>query len=162
MAYYPQNYGFYGNYPPAVPDTLNQFKSAYQMPQQPPQQHQMQPQATVQNSQPTNDMIWVLGEVEATGYPVAPNNTVTLWDRDKNTVYLKSVNAQGVPSMRILDYTERTAQSTTANNQPLTDTQDFVKTEQLEALQDEIDTLKKRIEELTAKKPTTKKAKENE
>ena len=162
MAYYPQNYGFYGSYPPAVPDTLNQFKNAYQMPQTAPQQQQMQTQPTMQNNQPTNDMIWVLGEVEATGYPVAPNNTVTLWDRDKNTVYLKSVNAQGVPSMRILDYTERTAQRTTANNQPLRDTQDFVKTEQLKALQGEIDGLKKQIEELTAKKTTTKKAKENE
>ena len=64
---------------------------------------QMQPQ-------PTNDMIFVLGEVEAQSFPVAPNNTVVLWDKDQHTIYIKS-NIQGIPSMRVLDYVERTAAS---------------------------------------------------
>lgn len=100
MAY---TYPYYQPYYPApqngaVPDALSQFKAPYQqIPQMPPQMP----------SQPSNDMLWVLGEVEATSYPVAPNNTVTLWDKNQPTIYIKSVNAQGVPSMRVLDFTER-------------------------------------------------------
>ena len=100
-AYTPQNY-----YNPsgAMPDTLSQYKGQYQ-PMQPMQQPQYQPIS--QPMQPNNDMIWVLGEVEATSYPVAPGNTVVLWDRDNDTVYVKSTDPQGKPSMRILDFTER-------------------------------------------------------
>ena len=35
---------------------------------------------------------------------VAPNNTVALWDSESQTVYLKSADASGMPSMRVLDY----------------------------------------------------------
>lgn len=104
MAYnYQQMPNYYGQQQPmfpngnASPDMLNQYKGQYQM--------QVPMMAT---PTPTNDMIWVLGEVEATSYPVAPNNTVILWDKNQQTIYIKSANAQGVPSMRTLDYTERT------------------------------------------------------
>lgn len=82
----------------AAVDVLNQYKYGMMQPQMP----------QMPAMQPANEMIWVLGEVEATSYPVAPNNTVTLWDKNTPTIYIKSVNAQGVPSMRILDFTERT------------------------------------------------------
>ena len=96
---YPQQYYTPSN--GAAVDVLNQYKYGQQpIPQMPMQQMPMM--------QPANDMIWVLGEVEATSYPVAPNNTVTLWDKNTPTIYIKSANAQGVPSMRILDFTERT------------------------------------------------------
>lgn len=76
--------------------------------QQPVQQMpQMPPVQPMQQAAPSNDMTWVLGEVEATSYPVAPGNTVTLWDKNNPTIYIKSVSAQGVPSMRILDFSER-------------------------------------------------------
>lgn len=99
-----------GNYFPAsgaAPDMLGQYKNPYQQmygqaygqPIQAPQMAQANVGA---------DMLWVLGEVEATGYPVAPGNTVTLWDKNRDTIYIKSVNLQGIPSMRILDFTERT------------------------------------------------------
>ena len=81
------------------PENQNQF-GQYQQPMQMPMQNQPTPQ-------PSNDMIWVLGEIEAQSYPVAPNNTVTLWDKNETTIYIKSVNAQGIPSMRILDFSER-------------------------------------------------------
>lgn len=85
-----------------------QFQQAMQTQVQPPIQ---------QIQVPTNDMIWVLNETEATSYPVAPNNSVTLWDKNKDTVYIKSVNMQGIPSMRILDYRERSVESATKTQQ---------------------------------------------
>ena len=105
--YRPMNY-----YNPAIPqDAANmQNQQPIQQPQQIPTQQPIQPMQMAQPiPMPSNDMLWVLNETEATSYPVAPNNSVTLWDKNKDTVYIKSVNMQGVPSMRILDYTERTA-----------------------------------------------------
>ena len=62
-----------------------------------------------QNPQQNNSgLIWVQGEAGAKSYMVAPNNTVALWDSESQTVYLKSADASGMPSMRILDYKIRT------------------------------------------------------
>lgn len=61
----------------AVPDILNQYKGQYQ------QQIMQQPMVQqMQTPTQTNDMIWVLNENEATSYPVAPNNSVVLWDKN--------------------------------------------------------------------------------
>lgn len=100
---YPNYYngGYFPQYQNgAVPDMLNQYKGQYQ--QMPMQQPMVQQMPT-----PTNEMIWVLNENEATSYPVAPNNSVVLWDKNNPTIYVKSVNVQGVPSMRVLDFKER-------------------------------------------------------
>lgn len=51
--------------------------------------------------------IWVQGEAGAKSYLVAPGSTVQLWDSESQTIYLKSADASGMPSMRILDYTFR-------------------------------------------------------
>ena len=50
---------------------------------------------------------WVLGEAAAKAFLVAPGCTVDLWDREEKVIYLKSVDAAGLPSMKILDYTIR-------------------------------------------------------
>lgn len=104
---YPQQQYYTPNNGAAV-DMLNQYK--YGQPQPMPMQQPMQqmPQPMPQMQTPANDRIYVLGEVEATSYPVAPGNTVTMWDKNNPTLYVKSVNMQGVPSMCILDYQERT------------------------------------------------------
>lgn len=84
----------------------NIFPMTYQPQQmyypQMPQQNQVQPQA--QNS---NNLIWVQGEAGAKSYLVAPNSTVTLWDSEAQVIYLKSADATGMPSMKIIDYTIR-------------------------------------------------------
>ena len=123
----------------------------FNQPMQPPvQQMQIQQPTPITMS---NDMLWVLNETEATSYPVAPNNSVTLWDKNKDTVYIKSVNMQGVPSMRILDYTERTAE----NAQKQSETHvcqcgdKFVSLKDFRALQGKIDALEGELEELKAK-----------
>lgn len=58
-----------------------------------------------QQSQP--GIIWVSGEAGARGYPVAPNTTVQLWDSESQTIFLKSADASGMPTMKVLDYTIR-------------------------------------------------------
>jgi len=70
---------------------------------------QMYPQyyPTAPQSQQTSGPIWIQGEAAAKSYLVAPGTTVALWDSESQTIYLKSADASGMPSMRILDYTIR-------------------------------------------------------
>lgn len=61
----------------------------------------------MQNQQQSSGIIWVQGEAGAKSYLVAPNSTVQLWDSDENVIYLKSADASGMPSIKVLDYTVR-------------------------------------------------------
>ena len=110
------------------------------------------PMAQPMQGQPTNDFLWVLNENEATSYPVAPNNTVILWDKNLPTVYIKSVNAQGVPSMRVLDFTERTA---TAQKQPVSgsfgSSNNFVTLDSFNVLEAKFAALEGKVDELRTK-----------
>ena len=139
--YRPMNY-----YNPSIPQDAANMQNQQQM-QQPVQQ------MPIVQPTPTNDMLFVLNETEATAYPVAPNNSVTLWDKNKDTVYIKSVNMQGVPSMRILDYVERTADNapkTTAEHECNCGSK-FVSKEDFHALQGEFESLRSELDELKAK-----------
>lgn len=66
-----------------------------------------QPNIQPQGNTAKNGIIWVSGEAGARGYPIAPNTTVQLWDSDENVIYIKSADASGMPSMKILDYVIR-------------------------------------------------------
>ncbi len=57
----------------------------------------------------TSGIIWVQGEAGAKSYLVAPNTTVQLWDSEAQVIYLKSADASGMPSMKVIDYTIRDA-----------------------------------------------------
>ena len=101
MAY---NNGFPMNYPQMY------YQPQYQTP-------------TIQQPQQStnNGIIWVQGEAGAKSYLVAPNTTVQLWDSEKQVIYLKSADASGMPSMKVLDYQIRemnqpVAANTVANN----------------------------------------------
>ena len=153
---YPNYYqgGYYPQYQNgAVPDMLNQFKGQYQQPMAQMQQPMMQPTQT-------NDMIWVLSEVEAQSYPVAPNNSVILWDKNNDVVYIKSANMQGVPSMRVLEYKERTADNApkTPDKHECKCGSKFVSKEDFNALQSEFEALRSEWETLK-EKPKAKTAK---
>ena len=125
---------------------MGQFNQQYQQPM--PQQ--MQPVQAAQ--QPTNDFLWVLNENEATSYPVAPNNTVTLWDKNLPTIYIKSVNAQGVPSMRILDFTERLVNAPKTPSAPSFNLpNNFVTLDSFNALKGDVEALRGKLDELNAK-----------
>ena len=140
-----------------MPDAQQMYRQPYQQAAPvPTQPMQIQPMFNA-------DMLWVLNENEAVSYPVAPNNTVILWDKNDPVIYVKSVNAQNVPSIRILDFKERNI------NAPKTDTEHacscngkFVKIEDFNTLQAKFDALQAKIDEMNVKPAQkTTKAKEN-
>lgn len=123
MVYYPQAYPQQPQFNPyfgAAQDNLAQLRQ------------QQQPQPPAQNG-----IIWVQGEEAAKAYLVAPNTTVQLWDSENKTIYLKSADASGMPTMRILDFVERTG--STAPAEPAAD---YV-------TRKEFDDLKAKVEALT-------------
>lgn len=71
------------------------------------QQMTQQAQAQVQPVQNQTGIVWVTGVNEAQMYPVAPNNAVALWEQSGKTIYLKSADATGKPTLRIYDLVER-------------------------------------------------------
>lgn len=86
---------------------------------------QFQPVINTQIPQPSQtqqvqntNIIWVSGEAGAKSYLVAPNTTVQLWDSEAQVIYLKSADASGMPSMKIIDYTIRNAAPTTQQQMP--------------------------------------------
>lgn len=98
MPYNPYANSMAALYDQAMLDNLAQLR------QQAAYQSQMMGQREQQSS-----MIWVQGETGAKSYLIAKGNTVPLWDSENQVIYIKSVDVSGIPSMRILDYTERTA-----------------------------------------------------
>ena len=148
---------------PQMADNQNQFAQPYQAPMQ---------TNFAPTTQPTNDMIWVLNESEATSYPVAINNSVVLWDKSNPTIYIKSMNGQGVPSMRVLDFKERnTEPSKSFENSPTEHVckcgDKFATKEQLNALEGKIDDITAKYEEFSKSfieksKTTSKTSKESE
>lgn len=103
-----------------------------------------QPQYQPPQIQQDNSPIWVQGEAGAKSYLVAPNKTIPLWDSEAQVIYLKSADASGMPSMKILDYTIRDAFN--APKTPLDDKKvEYVTHEELSALKAEIS---KKIEDI--------------
>lgn len=101
-----------------------------------------QPQ-TPQNAQnfanaASNPIIWVQGEAGAKSYLVAPNNTAQLWDSEAQVIYLKSADACGIPSIKILDYTIRDA-----SNAPEAPAPVYATADELAALRKQVEALKK-------------------
>lgn len=121
--FYPQTYP---QYAPPVQDNLAQLR---------------QNSMTVQNG--GDDRIWIQGEVGAKAYIVAPGNTVPLWDSETQTIYLKSVNANGIPSMQILHYTFDDPQPTVRPDQ-------FVTKEEFESRMKEIKEAMRNVSESNA------------
>lgn len=97
------------------------------------------------NAQPTqnNGIIWVQGEAGAKSYMVAPNTTVQLWDSESQTIYLKSADASGMPSMRIIDYTIRDSTPKAPN---FGQQNDFVTRSELQDVLNQINALKAKFE----------------
>lgn len=109
------------------------------------------PQYTTNPQTQNNGIIWVQGEAGAKSYMVAPNNTVQLWDSESQTIYLKSADASGMPSMRILDYTIRSNAPQSPQNAFSGQSADIPTKEELNALQTRVDELQKRLESLIMK-----------
>ena len=100
-------------------------------------QPQMQPQVP-QTGQQDTGITWVIGETGAKSYLMGPNKTIPLWDTEAQVIYVKSTDASGMPSMKVLDYTIRDS-SNAGQKTPLDDkTVEYVKRDELEALKAEL------------------------
>ncbi|MBP3655418.1 MAG: hypothetical protein J6K32_01845 [Clostridia bacterium] len=140
MAYgAPYGYPMYGGYMPQMqqpmPDQLAQLRGA-----QPYPQMQQGPQQSAQ----TGGLLWVQGEAGARGYLVAPGQTVMLLDSERASFYLKSSDASGVPSMRIFDYTERTAQAA-----PAQEAAQYATREEVEELKTQLAAMTQRMQRMS-------------
>lgn len=93
-----------------------------------------------------NSPIWVSGEAGAKAFLVAPNSTVALFDSESQTIYLKSADASGMPSMKVLDYTIRDLSATPKNQPQDIDLGDYITKKDFEAFEDKI---KKQIKKLS-------------
>lgn len=131
--YYPQNYQMY-------PQTGSQMY--------PQQAYQSQLSAPASAPAPqTTDIKWVSGEAGAKAYLVAPNSTVQLWDSEAYVIYLKSADASGMPSMKILDYTIReTPTSSSVQNSNSAPKEEYATKSELDTLKAQVKSLRREFE----------------
>lgn len=85
----------------------------------------------------------VNGEQGAESYLVAPNQTVVLFDSGSHTIYLKSADQMGMPSIKILDYTIR---SEVPEVDKMVSQNNYVTRDDLSDLWQEIEALKQSLE----------------
>ena len=87
-------------------------------------------------------IVWVQGEAAAKSYPIAPNTSVALWDSEANVVYIKSADASGMPSMKIIDYTMR---DNAVSKPEISRQSEFATKDDLLPIKKEIEALKAKI-----------------
>lgn len=126
------------------PVGYQQYYSPQYYPQM--QQNQQPVMQTHQNQQPAGSIIWVQGIGGARNYLLSPNETAVLWDSESQVIYLKSADASGMPSMKILDYTIRENQ----NEENLATKDD------INALRNDLERMKSRLDALSSKKDNRK------
>jgi hypothetical protein len=100
-------------------------------------------------------LIWVQGEAGAKSYLVAPNNTVQLWDSEAQTIYLKSADAAGMPSMKILDYTIRESNRNAPISAPTTtdgNLSNFATKDEIRVVSEQITALRERVDGITKRR----------
>lgn len=128
----------------------NYFPQTYQTPVfYPTQSNAFQNVGNVGTNQQNSFVQWVQGENAAKSFPVAPNTSVPLFDSEANVIYIKSADASGMPSIKILDYTVRDNTPRTAEIKPQGD---FVTHNELADVQKEIDALKAKLERTSDKR----------
>lgn len=121
---------------------FNGFPASYQ-----PVYSQYQ-QPMIQNQNQQSGVIWVQGEAGAKSYLVAPNTTVQLWDSEDQVIYLKSADASGMPSIKVLDYTIRETAQNGANKRSQGQdgqTVSYATKDDLRAVSDEIKAIRERL-----------------
>ena len=126
----------------------NYYPTTYQMPTYYPTQIQSQQTNSFQNGT-SSQLIWVQGEGAAKSYLVAPGCTVALFDNESQTIYIKSADASGMPSMKILDYTFRDSTPQKTEFSPVSD---YATKEDVTLIREEIDSLKAKLDGMEGKK----------
>ena len=122
----------------------NYYPNLYQQPAYYPSQ--VQPTAPQTQG---NGLIWVQGEVAAKSYLVAPGNTVALFDNEAQTIYIKSADSAGMPTMKILDYKVRNEASPAGQIEAHSE---FATKEDISLIKDEINALRAKFGEMEGKK----------
>lgn len=117
----------------------------------------MNPYNGYQQPQPTqiynpNSRKWVQGLAGAKSYLVAPNQTVDLWDSESQTIYVKSADASGLPTLKVLDYTLRDNGSNLAENNVLNNEREFVSINDFKALESKLTMLENELMSLKTPK----------
>ena len=152
----------YNSYFPVGYQTMQPY---YQQQYQPPQVQSVPAVQSVQQAQNgqamTSGIIWVQGEAGAKSYLVAPNTTVQLWDSERQTIYLKSADASGMPSIKTLDYTIRELPQSNVSLTPNFDSKAFATKEEVNALAEQINALKSNLDGIS-KRPVGRPRKEVE
>ena len=120
----------------------NGFPVGYQA----PYQQSYYPMNNYQTQQQSG-LIWVQGEAAAKAYLVAPGCTVQLWDSEEKVIYLKSADASGMPSMKILDYTIRGDANT-----PAIPSAEFATKEEVNALAEKVQSMKDELAGITKRR----------
>ena len=146
-------------------DNYNGFQTAYQQNMVQPNMYQATPvyqprnwqqyyQPTAVNYQPqqqtqqnvNSSMIWVQGESGAKSYVLPNNTTLPLWDSETQTIYIKTVDQNGKPSMTILDYVERTEKE--INKQDISEVE-YATKEQIDNLNEQFSSLNEKLNSMT-------------
>lgn len=98
----------YNYYPQTNPYMVQQTYAPANQPNAYSQVQQMQNNPQQQNVQTVlSDRIWVQGENAAKAYLVAKNSEQVIWDSEQPSIYIKTVDVYGKPTMVTLDYTIR-------------------------------------------------------
>ena len=129
------------------PATYQQYYPQFQ------QIQPVQPQNNVQNQQ--SGLNWIQGEQAAKSYLIAPNSTVVLFDSERDTLYIKSADASGMPSMKILDYTIRETGKSAPNSASMVQADHlsgYATKDDIEAVSDQIKALRERVDQLTKRR----------
>ena len=117
-----------------------------------PQYPQMQGVQNVplqnQSQQQNGNLIWVQGEGAAKSYLVAPGCTVALFDNESQTIYIKSADASGMPTMKVLDYTMREQQTRPI----ISDSANFATKDDISSIREEIEAIKAKFADEGGKK----------
>lgn len=115
----------------------NNYYPQFYPPVNPMMAPQVQPQQTQQHQ--NSGVIWVNSENEAKTYPVAPGQSVFLFDRDNLVFYVKSADQSGMAlPLRIFDYKERSQNTKETPNPTPEVKQEFVSREEFEKFRNEI------------------------
>ena len=111
-----------------------------------------------QNSYVTNNnqnqLLWVQGESGAKAYPVAPGNSIALFDSESDRFFIKTTDASGMPlPLRIFNYTEQKSNGHTNNaiQEETLNPSEYVTRTEFEELLDKIDKLDRRNNQYSRK-----------
>lgn len=158
MTYYANPYSYnYGYYPVAQP--IVQQPMVYpqqQMVEQSQQNLNVQPKQTNIDSMDSY-MIWVQGKAGAQSYPVARGTTIPLFDSEGDFIYIKSVDANGVPLplvTKVLSDPPVEVKAEVVESKSQIDMSDYVTKETYDGLKKKFNDLEMRLLELETK-PTS-------